>query len=78
MVFPGSDAMFYNNFPNRNQQAVKQQSRQTLRTTIRRLATTRRTPVTSRRMVQASVTVRGNNMKTTARKPVQTQKKPQQ
>ncbi|CAF1553559.1 unnamed protein product, partial [Adineta steineri] len=71
IVFPGSDAMFYNNnFPNRNQQVIKQRGRQTVRTTKRRSATTRR-------MTQASATVRGNNIKNGVRKPVQAEKKPQ-
>jgi hypothetical protein len=78
-VFPGSDAVFYNNnnFPNRQHQVIKQRARQTVRTTKRRLTTTRRTPLTTRRITQAIVTVRGNNVKSGIRKPVQTQKKPQ-
>lgn len=78
VVFPGSDAMFYNNhFPHKQQQVIKQRARQTVRTTKRRLATTRGTPVTTRRVAQASATVRGNNVKSGVRKPVQNQKKPQ-
>jgi hypothetical protein len=77
VVFPGSDTIFCSNFPNRQQQVIKQRARQTGRTTKRRLATTRKTPLTTRRITQALVTVRGNNVKSGVRKPVQTQKKPQ-
>ena len=78
VVFPGSDAIFYNNnFPTRNQQIVKQKVRQTVRTTKRRSATTRRTPVTTRRAAPASATVRVNKVKNVTRIPVQAQKKPQ-
>ncbi len=78
VLFPGSGVVFYNNnFPHRNQQVIKQRARQTVRTTKRRLPTTRRTSFTTRRMVQTSVTVRGNNIKSGVRKPVQAQKKPQ-
>jgi len=78
VVFPGSDAIFYNNnCPNRQQQVIKQRARHTIRTTKRRLATTLGTPLTTRRLAQAIVTVRGNNIKSGIRKPVQAQKKPQ-
>jgi hypothetical protein len=81
VVFPGSDAMFYNNnVPHRQQQVIKQRARQTVRTTKRRsttTTTTRRTPSTTHRITQAIVPVRGNNVKSGIRKPVQTQKKPQ-
>ena len=79
VVFPGSNAIFYNNnnFPHRNQQVIKQRARQTVHTTKRRLSTTRRTSLTTRRMAQASTTVRSNIVKSNVRKPVQIQKKPQ-
>ncbi len=78
-MFPGSDAIFCNtNFPNRQQQIIKQRARQTVRTTKHRLTTTTRgATLTTRRITQAIVTVRGNNIKSGVRKPVQTQKKPQ-
>jgi hypothetical protein len=78
VVFPGSDAIFYNNHgPHRQQQVIKQRARQTARTTKRRSTTTRATSLTTRRITQAIVTVRGNNVKSGIRKPVQNQKKPQ-
>ena len=79
VIFPGSDAIFYNNnnFPNRNQQVVKQKARVTVRTTKRRAATTRRTPASTRRPAPTATTVRVNKVTNVNRKPVQTQKKPQ-
>ncbi|UJR36436.1 hypothetical protein I4U23_029159 [Adineta vaga] len=77
VVFPGSDAMFYNNnFPLRNQQAVKQRGRQTAMPGKRR-STTRRTLATTRRPAQANRIVRGSTVKSSVRKPVQAVKKPQ-
>ena len=73
VVFPSSDAIFYAiHCPGRQQKAAKQRVRPNARTTKRRLATT----LTTRRTAKATVTVRGNNVKSGVRKPVQTQKKP--
>ncbi len=77
-MFPGGNTVFCNvKFPNRQQQVVKQRARPSARTTKRRLTTTRGTTLTTGRITQAIVTVRGNNVKSGVRKPVQTQKKPQ-
>jgi hypothetical protein len=77
VIYPSGSTIFCSiKFPNRQQQGIKQRARP-VRTTKRRSTTSRGTTLTTRRMTQAIVTVRGNNIKSGVRKPVQTQKKPQ-
>jgi hypothetical protein len=77
IIYPGGSTIYCNiKFPLRQHQAIKQRGRP-VRVAKRRSTTTRGTTLTTRRLAQASVTVRGNNVKSGVRKPVQTQKKPQ-
>ena len=69
--------MFYNNnFPDRQQQGMKQGVRKTVHTTKRRKVTTHRTPVTTRRVAQSIGTIFGNKVRNGVRQPVKTQRKP--